>query len=344
MVRIRVGKALACIAAALWICATAPAIRAQESEAAFYKGKTVRLIVGYASGGYDAYARMIAPFLARALGATVIVENQPGAGGITALNNLNVAPPDGLQMMIVNGSGAVLSQLVGLAGVRYDLGAVGYLGTVSVSPRVWLVSPNSPIKTPQDVVDAHKHMMWAAGGPMDGLSDGAAFTCAALALDCRVVLGYPGSAQAALAVGRGEMDGLYIMDTSAFNYVKAGEARPVATISHEKSRFFPDTPTIFQALKLTPDQKWLFDFRATVDALGRILVTPPNLPPARLAYLQEAVKKALTDPSLIAEGERTKSYVQYAGAEPTREAARKLIISLTPEQRRRVKAILSKSE
>ena len=70
---------------------------------------------------------------------------------------------------------------------------------------MWLVGPNSTIKTPQDAMKLGKKMNWAASGPADGLSDGAAFTCEALNLDCHVVLGYAGSNQAALAVTQGEM-------------------------------------------------------------------------------------------------------------------------------------------
>ena len=140
------------------------------------------------------------------------------------------------------------------------------------------------------------------------------------------------------------MDAIYAEDTSDSDFVKAGEARPVATMGRKKSRLFPDTPTIFEALELTPDQEWLFDFRATVDGLGRILVVPPNLPAARLAYLQATVKKAISDPALIAEGERTQSYIDYIDAEPTREAALKVVELITPERRERVKGILSKSE
>jgi tripartite-type tricarboxylate transporter receptor subunit TctC len=74
----------------------APTAHAQQGEAAFFKGKTVRMVVGYgAGGGFDLYARMIAPYLAKNLGAQVVVENQPGAGGITALNKImNNTPPD----------------------------------------------------------------------------------------------------------------------------------------------------------------------------------------------------------------------------------------------------------
>jgi tripartite-type tricarboxylate transporter receptor subunit TctC len=341
VMRVNVWRTLAAAAAALWICGVAPS-RGQESEAAFYKGKTVRLIVGFGpGGGYDTYARMIAPYLGKALGATVVVENQPGAGGITALDNLVVAPKDGLQIMHLNGAAAALSQIAGLPGVRYDLAKLSHLGTVSVSPFVWLVGPKSPVKTPQDAVSAHAKIAWAAAGAIDVLSAGAAFTCTALKLDCRIVPGYAGSNEAALAVGKGEMDAMYVTDTSANDYVKAGETLAVATVSRKRSPFFPDTPTIFESLQLNSGQEFLFDYYATMGDLSRIIVAPPDLPPARLAYLQAAVKQALTDPALVAEGQRTQFFVNYIDAEPTRAAAQKVVESLTPEQRQRVNAALS---
>ena len=130
--------ARAALSAAL-LCAAFGAARAQDAERAFFSGKTVRLVVSFGpGGGYDAYARMIAPYLSRALGASVVVENQPGAGGLVALNRIYTAPPDGLIMMIVNGTGAALAQLTEQAGVRFDLGRFGYLGTVSASKMVGL--------------------------------------------------------------------------------------------------------------------------------------------------------------------------------------------------------------
>ena len=70
---------------------------AAEDVPAFYAQKTVKFIVGYApGGGYDSYARMLQPYLAKAIGATVIVENQPGAGSLMALNKLYASEPTGL--------------------------------------------------------------------------------------------------------------------------------------------------------------------------------------------------------------------------------------------------------
>ncbi|HXF55476.1 MAG TPA: tripartite tricarboxylate transporter substrate binding protein [Hyphomicrobiaceae bacterium] len=316
---------------------------AQDNEAAFFKDKTVKFVVPFGpGGGYDAYARMLAPHLAKHLGATVVVENQPGAGGLTALGRLATSDPDGLTIMIVNGTGAAFAQLTGQSGVRFDLGKFGHLGTVSASPWMWLVTPNSPIKTPQDAMKPGVQISWSGGGPMDGLSDGAAFTCEALKLNCKIVLGYKGSSDAALAVARGEMDAIYVSDTSANNYVKSNQARAVATMGRERSRFFKDLPTIFEAVKLDADQQWLFDYRSTVENLGRILVTPPEVPKARLAFLQGVVKKTLTDPAVVAEGEKTSRYIDFLDAESTRKGVLRVISELTPEQKQRVVGILLK--
>lgn len=332
------------LAVALVLAAVVPAARAQDAERAYFSGKSVRLVVGYGpGGGYDAYARMIAPHLSKVLGASVVVENQPGAGGLVALNRIYAAAPDGLTMMIANGTGSALSQLTEQPGVRFDLGQFGYLGTVSASPWIWLVGPGSPIKTPQDAIKLGKKINWAAGGPADGLSDGAAFTCVALDLDCHVVLGYAGSNQAALAVTQGEMDAIYVSDTSANNYVASGHQHVVAAMGRVRSRFFPDAPTIFEAVKLTPDQQWLFEFRAKLEDLGRILLVPPNLPPSRLAYLQAAVKETLNAPALVAEGEKSQRYIDYLDAATTRKNAQDVVVDINPEQRKRVQDILAKA-
>jgi tripartite-type tricarboxylate transporter receptor subunit TctC len=321
------------------------AARAQSAEEAYYKGKTVKMIVGYGpGGGYDAYARMIAPHLSKALGATVVVENQPGAGGLNALNRIFTAPPDGLQMMIVNGTAASMSQLLGESATHYDLGKLGYLGIVSASPWVWLVNAKSPIQTPADAMKPGVKIRWSATGPIDGLSDGAAFTCEALKLNCQIIMGYSGTNEAAHAVGSGEMDALYVSDTSANNYVKQGDNRAVASMGRVKSRFFPDKPTIFEAVKLTPDQEWWFDFRANVDNLGRILVVPPGMPAARLAFLQEAVKKVLSDPQVVADGEKTQRYIDYQDPETTRKMAVAVVGSLSDDQRKKIKAIVEQKE
>ena len=317
---------------------------AQDSEQAFFSGKTVRFIVGFGpGGGYDAYARMLAPYLSKTLGAKVIVENRPGAGGLVALNGVYIAPPDGLTIMIVNGTAAVFSQLTDLQGARYDLGKIGYLATLSAPPSMWTVGPQYPVKTIAQALTGQRKWRWAASGPVDSLSDGAAFTCAGLKLDCQIVLGYKGSNDAALAVSRGEMDALYVTDTSANNYVKSNGLVPLATVGQKRSRFFPQLPTIFEAAKLSTDQEWIFNFRHLAQSLGRIVVTPPGTTDSRLAFMEAAVAKAVSEPTFLAEGEKRQLYTDYVNAAGTRKNALSIVTAVTPEQKKLVQDILARA-
>jgi tripartite-type tricarboxylate transporter receptor subunit TctC len=327
--------------AVAWSLSASPA-QAQDAERAFYAGKTVRMIVGSGTGGgYDIFSRMIAPYLSKVLGTTVIVENQPGAGGLIALNRLYVAPPDGLQISLSNGTGAAFAQLTEQSGVRYDLTKFTYLATVGAPPGLWLVGPDSPIKEVQQAVDARMKWRWASSGGMSGLGIGAAFTCEALKLDCHVVQGYKGSADAGLAVTRGEMDALYVPESSANNFVKAKQNWALATISRTRSRFFQDRPTIFEAARMDPDRIWVMDFLANVEKLGRILIAPPGLPPARLAFLEEAIKQTLHNPQLIAGGERAERIIEYLDPVSTQQNAAAVVGSVTTDQKAHVLRILA---
>jgi putative tricarboxylic transport membrane protein len=335
-------SAAACVA--ILLATPAMPAAAQESEQAFFAGKTVRLVVGFGpGGGYDSYARMLAPYLSKTLNATVIVENRPGAGGLVALNGVYVAPADGLTIMIVNGTGAAYSQLTDQQGARYDLAKLGYVATLSAPPSLWTVGKHVETKTITDAIKSGRKWRWAASGPVDSLSDGAAFTCEAFKLDCQIVLGYKGSNDAALAVSRGEMDALYVTDTSANHYVQANDLIALATVGRSRSRFFPELPTVFEATRLNPDQEWLFDFRHQVQSLGRILVVPPGMPDGRLAFLEAATAKAVSDPQFLAEGDKRQLYTDYVDAAGTRKNAMSIVTTITPEQKKLVHDILARA-
>jgi tripartite-type tricarboxylate transporter receptor subunit TctC len=332
----------AALTCAILGAAAAPAAQAESGEGAFFKGKTVRIIVGFSpGGGYDAYARMIAPYMAQRLGANVLVENMPGAGSMMAMNALYASEPDGLRMMLATGTAAGLSQIMDSPAARFDLANFGHLGTVSASPWIWLVHKDSAEKTPADFIKSNRTLNWSATGPIDGLSDGAQITCAVTRLNCKIVMGYKGSNEAALAVTRKEMDAVFVSDTSANNYVRSNELHAVASMSRRRSRFFPDLPTIYEAVKMTAEDEWLMEFHGTAQDLGRIMIVPPKMNPARLEYLREIMKDTLADPKLKAEGEKSQRYIDYIDAEKTMQAVRRAITDVTREQKKRVQSVLS---
>src|SRR6476661_3811312 len=330
-------RRIALVALAVFWAVSVQPVRAQDSEKAFYAGKTVRMIVGSGvGGGYDVFSRLIAPYLAKTLGTTVIIENVPGAGGLLAVNKLYASPGDGLQISLVQGTMVGLAQLTGDQAARFDLTKFSYLATVGAPPGLWLVGPDSPIREVQQAIDAKMKWRWASAGGTSGLGIGAAFTCEALNLDCHIVQGYKSSADAGLAVTRGEMDAVYVPESSANHFVKSKQNWALATISRTKSQFFRDRPTVFEAAKIDSDRLWAMDYLANLEGLGRLLMAPPGIPPARLAYLLAAVKETLHNPQLIAEGERMERIIEYSDPESTLKTVSAVVSNITPEQKARV--------
>jgi tripartite-type tricarboxylate transporter receptor subunit TctC len=86
------------------------------------------------------------------------------------------------------------------------------------------------------------------------------------------------------------------------------------------------------------------EFLTNVEKLGRILIAPPGMPPARLAFLQDAVKQTLHNPQLIADGEKAERIIEYLDPASTQQNAVAVVGSVTPEQKAQVLKILSGSK
>lgn len=341
----RIARSVAAVSAVAAVAMTnaAQAQAQAQDPATFYKGKTVKFVVGFGTGGgFDAYARMIAPPLGKALDASVVVENQPGAGGIIALNRVAASSPDGLSLMIVDGTPAALGQFLGQENVRYDLTKLDHLGMISATRFVWLVAVNSPVKSLADVLKPGTKILWGSAGPTDGPTGSAAFTCEALGIACRVILGYKGSNDMILAMQRGEVDANFLSESSAFSLQKSNQARAIVTASRTRSPLLPDVPTIFESAKLDADKQQLLDYRANLNDLGRILVTTPGTDPQRLAFLRAAVKQVLTEPALMAEGKRTGRVLEFQEPAVALGKAQSVLEGITPQEKERIRHIALK--
>jgi hypothetical protein len=114
----------------------------------------------------------------------------------------------------------------------------------------------------------------------------------------------------------------------------------LATISRTKSQFFKDRPTVFEATKIDPDRLWAMDFLANLEGTGRLLMAPPGIPPARLAYLQAAVKETLHIPQLIAEGEKMERLIEYLDPDATHKNVVAVVSDITPERKAKALKLL----
>jgi tripartite-type tricarboxylate transporter receptor subunit TctC len=336
---IRLGVWTVLAIALAWV-AMQPAM-AQADAKDFYKGKTVRLIVGYGpGGGYDTYARFIAPYLEARLGTTVLVENQPGAGGFNALGSLLRDPGDGLRILMLNGEASVLAQLVGKSAIRFDLRKLAYLGRVSYENRTLIARKGGELDTFDAFLKANKIIHFGAGDRIDTMGDPATILCHALQIKCKLVTGYKGMPDATLAMQRNEVDAIVTAESQVAAYMRSNPIVPLAILGARSAPLLPGVKTIFELVNLTPEQSRWLKFRADLADFGRTLIVPGDTPPARVAVLEDAVTSVLTDPRVLTEADRTSRPITFASAPDTRKLVENILSALDPKDQAFLKELL----
>ncbi len=293
-----------------------PLRAAAETAAEFYQGKQVRFYtMGSPGGGYDTYMRALVPHLEKKLGAKMLPTNEPGAGGLMAMNRLVNAPPDGLSILLVGGETLVTAQLYEAPGVNYDVRKQTWLARLSSEDKVVLLGPKSPYHSVADMVKSQRPVIWAGSGKIDGNADFSAIVNYALGLKSKIIIGYKGTGGMNLAVQRGEVDGRIVSEESAALYGASNGMRAVAILARKRSEQFPDTPTIFEAAKLDAKQARLIDWRAGIAGLGRLMLATPGTPPDRVELLRKAFAEVIRDPVFVADVKRLSLSANYASAD-----------------------------
>lgn len=324
---------------------------AAQGPEAFYRTGVLRIIVGYnPGGGFDEYARMIGTEMAARTGGTVVVENQPGGGGLLALNRLVQESADGTRIMLLGGESALLAQLTERPGTRFDITKLTWLGRAQIDTPIVLWSMTNPERSFAEVLKTinEQGSVWGSTGLTDNISDAESAMAHALDLPTekfRVVMGYSGSSEVALAVVRGEVDGIVVSNSSAINYVGSGNTRsvvPVATLSRNReTTFFPDVPTIFEVAQLSDEGQWWIDFRSSVTEMGRTFVTHGDVPADRVAYLRKILAEVLMDEKFIAMAAQHQRPINYMSAEEQEKLVQQIFSGLSPERIQQVKHVLT---
>jgi tripartite-type tricarboxylate transporter receptor subunit TctC len=300
---------LACFAALLLSLAASPAISAEPDAAEFYRGKTVRILVGSPpGGGYDIYARLVAPALGTKLGATVLVENKDGNGGLAALTTLLVRPADGLTIMNGSAEAAILSQMLARPGVTWDVTKLNWLARMASAPKLWFVGTNARYPSIAEAAKADP-LTWSATGPADDISDVQAVISYALGLKSKIVTGYRGSGDMSLAVMRNEVDSGLLSADSALQHIDT--IKPLALFGAKRWRHLPDVPTLSEAAAVPADKTWIVELRQQIGEAQRAFVAAPEAPPDRVDYLRSALTEVLTDPAVLDEGAKTNREIDY---------------------------------
>jgi tripartite-type tricarboxylate transporter receptor subunit TctC len=301
------------------LLAGVPACAADEPAAAFFQGKQVRFFtMGSPGGGYDTYMRALIPHLEKKLGARMLPTNEPGAGGLIAINRTVNAPPDGLTILLVGGETLVTAQLYDAPGVNYDVRKLTWLARVSSEAKVALLGPKSPYASVAELVKSVTPVTWAGSSKIDGNTDFTAIMAHALGMKSKMIVGYKGTGDMNIAIQRGEVDGRVVSEESAALYGPSNGMRVVTVLARTRVEQFPQAPTLFESAQLTPEQARLIDWRASIAGLGRLMVVTPGTPPERIDLLQKTLAEIIRDPAFVAEAKKLSLSANHAGADEVR--------------------------
>jgi tripartite-type tricarboxylate transporter receptor subunit TctC len=285
----------------------------EKAVADFYRGKTVRIIVGFsAGGGYDQYSRLIARHLAKYIPGNppVIVENMAGVGSIIAANHVfNVAPKDATVIANISGP-IILEQLFANPGVQFDLAKFRYLA-VPVSETYVLVVTRKPGVTKFDEIIGPKGKQVTFGAiPGSTVEHGAILIRDLLGGNVKVVSGYKGTADVRMAIDGGEVEGFVntwqSLKITSIDKFKSGEWLVIAQLAEKpiKDLPMPNVPTIPMIAKNNEERQILKFGTSTPNEFGKVYVLPPGAPPDRAAALEAAFAKAFADKELLADADK----------------------------------------
>jgi len=233
-------------------------------QAQAYPSKSVSLVVPQAAGGTnDIVARLIAPAFGESIGASVVVENRPGAGGNIGTQSVARAPKDGYTLLLtINSAQAINPSLYKNAGFDpvNDFVPLYYIGA---TPYVLVSPPGSPYKTLADVVMAAKRkpgeLSYASAGNGTISHLLGAMLNASAGIDMQHIP-YKGVAPAINDVLGGQVPLAFASLPSALNYIKAGKLQAIAISSAKRSSTAPEIPTIAETYPDCVGEVWVAMF------------------------------------------------------------------------------------
>jgi tripartite-type tricarboxylate transporter receptor subunit TctC len=280
----------------------------------FFRGKTVRLLVGFsAGGGYDSVARLLARHLPRHIpGApNVVVENMPGASGLIAANYMfHQAPKDGTVLEVFSEPG-LRDELTNAEGAQFKARDFTWLGSTQVQTNLCFARTDAGIATFGDLVGGSRQLIVGTTGPGSNLHDFPAVLRSGLNANIRLVSGYPGSSDVTLAVESGEVNGACIpwesLRVSRPQWFTGSP--PFATILvQEGTEKHPELPNVPLADELaqTEEHRQLIRAATSTLAISKPLIAPPGLPAERAAALRQAFDAMMKDPELLRDAENAK--------------------------------------
>lgn len=283
-------------------CAGSPAL-SQD----FYAGKTITMSTHGGNGSsYDFYLRLLARHYGKYLPGNpkFVVINQPGGGGLTAVNHAGViAPQDGTFLTIVS-QGLLQFEATGEKGLQKSLNDYHWLGSFTQSNNVTVTWHTSGVKTLKDAQS--REVTVGATGSGSGSVIGPILYNAILGTKFKIVSGYPGAPEIDLAMQRGEVDGRGNNTWAGYkstlqDAIRNKHLNVLIQTGLRKEPDLPDVPLFLDLVKGDPEREPIAKFMSYAVSIARPLAAPPGVPAARVALLRDAFDKVVKDKEFLAE-------------------------------------------
>ena len=292
------------------LLAGSPALAQQDDVAAFFKGKTLRLVVGVGVGsGYDINARLLARHMAAHVPGepTIIVQNQPGAGSLAMTNALyNSGPFDGTAIG-ASFNGMPTTPLLQPGGARFDPVKINWLGSTNRETQAMYVWHAAPAQVLEDA--KAREIVIGAQAPGSTQFDYPILANSLFGFKFKVVTGYESTPKIHLAMESGEVHGT-IANWSTLkainpNWVAEKKIRILAQWALKKNPELGDAP-LFLDLAATDAERAALKLMLARLEYGRPFFLPPNVPAARVSALRQAFDATMRDPAYLAEADKLK--------------------------------------
>jgi tripartite-type tricarboxylate transporter receptor subunit TctC len=278
----------------------------------YYRGKTVRIIVGLsAGGGFDVYARAMARHMGKHIpgNPAFVVDNMPGAGSMIAANHVyKAAKPDGLTVGHFVGS-LFMQQLLGRPGAEFEALKYEFVGAPIPEKTACALTKASGISNMDRWFAAKAPVKLGATGS-GPIVDVPKILKAALGLPVQLVLGFKGTADIRLAAESGEVAGAcWSWDAIKSTWAKGLESGDVNIVLQALPKPHPDLPKVPLAIGYAKSEEARQLIQVGIhDAadVARPFVMPPGTPKDRVQAMRAAFLATLKDPAFLAEAEKSK--------------------------------------
>lgn len=312
----------------------------------FYRGKTIRIIVGYAAGGgYDLYSRTIARHIGKYIpgNPTLVVENMPGAGSLISANHLyKVAKPDGLAIGHFSGI-LFLGQVLGQKGIEFDATKFEHIGVPAKIEAACAFTKASGITSMEKWMASKAPVKMGATAPGTVGHDSTKILMATLAPPIQLITGYKGTSDIRLAVEGGELSGLCTgwesLKATWKRAMEAGDMVVVLQVLPKPHLDLPNVPLAISFAKTEEARQLIQTGIHDMSAISRPYLFPPGTPKERVRLLQKAFVETMKDSDFLADAEKSVlDIVPMTGEELERTVGG--LFKLSPSLTARLKEVL----